>query len=186
MPLFPAFIDLKNKRVLVVGGGEVALRKVSSLLRFTKNITVVAPSVRRELMEIARKEGVKIVKRKFWLRDLKNMDLVVVAVDDVKLQERIYRECERRRILCNSVDSPDHCSFIFPSLIVEGDLVIGITTGGRAPALSKRIREIVQGCLPDKLGDTLNAVARERQRLPKGKRRQEVIKRLVDRLLPPP
>ncbi len=185
MPLFPAFIDLSGKKVLVVGGGEVALRKVSRLLPFTRNITIVAPQVRKELVRLAREHNIRILKRRFFMKDLKGRDLVIVAVDNIKLQERVYRECERRKILCNSVDSPEYCNFIFPSLVVRDDLVIGITTGGKAPALSKRVREIVEGSLPDNIVDILKEVSAVREKLPKGLRRQEVVKRLVNRLLPP-
>lgn len=184
MPLFPAFISLESKDVLVVGGGEVALRKILKLLKFTDNITVVAPTIKKEIVHIARQKGLKILRRRFLLKDLEEKDLVIVAVDNIKLQARIFRECEKRKILCNCVDSPELCSFIFPSLIVEGELVVGITTGGKAPALSKRVKEIIQKSLPENLIDIFEKVATERQRQPKGKKRQKQILELVDRLLP--
>ncbi len=182
MPLFPAFIDLSNKRVLVVGGGKVATRKVKSLLKFTRNIRIVAPKIQKELTEIAEREGLELVKRYFRASDLKGVDLVIVAVDNISLQRRIFRICQRRKILCNSVDSPELCNFIFPSLIVRGDISIGISTSGRAPALSKKLRELIEDCLPLDLEEVLEIVSREREKLPKGEKRQAYMKKLVNRL----
>ncbi len=185
MPFFPAFIDLSSKKVLVVGGGKVAERKVKSLLRFTRNIRIVAPKVSRELERVAEREGLELVRRHFRSSDLRGVDLVIVAVDKISLQERIFRMCERRGILCNSVDSPRLCSFLFPSLIVRGDVTVGISTSGRAPALSRRLRELIEECLPEDLEGILERIAKERERLPKGRGRQDYMKRLVGELLKP-
>ena len=184
MPLFPAFIDLSRKRVLVVGGGRVATRKVKNLIRFTKNIKVVAPKVREELMDIMRKEGLELRRRRFRASDLKDVDMVIVAVDKISLQERIFRMCERKGILCNSVDSPQLCNFIFPSLVVRGDVTVGISTGGRAPVLSKRLRELIEKCLPEELDRVLEEIAEERESLPRGEERRKRLSDLVDRLIP--
>ena len=184
MPLFPIFVDLSKKRVLVVGGGRVATRTVKSLLRFTENITVVAPKVSRELEELHREGRIRLKRRRFLSQDLKGTDVVIVAVDNVKLQERIYRLCEKRGILCNSVDSPELCNFIFPSLVVRGELVIGISSSGKVPALSKRIREIIERCLPENIEEVLEELSRERESMKKGEERQRRITELVDRLLP--
>ncbi len=182
MPLFPAYIDLSHSSVLVVGGGNVALRKVEKLLNFTRNITIVAPRVVRELELLAREKDLVLKRRKFLKGDLKGKSLVIVAVDDLSLQREIFEMCSKKGILCNSVDSPKYCSFIFPSLIVRGDLVIGINTAGRAPALSKKVRELIEECLPSNVREILEKVAEEREKLPKGKDRQKASIELVDRL----
>ena len=185
MPFFPIFVDLSQKKVLVVGGGKVAHRKVKSLLRFTKNIKVVAPKVSEELEELIKEKGLKLVRRYFRSSDLKGVDLVIVAVNKLSLQERIFRMCEKRGILCNSVDSPNLCNFLFPSLIVRGDVTLGISTSGRAPALSRRLRELIEECLPEDLEGILDRIAGERERLPKGRERQELMNRLTEELLKP-
>ncbi len=184
MPLFPIFVDIKDRKVLVVGGGRVATRKVMSLLPFGPSIVVVSPKFTEDLERLGMEGKIRLLRRRFMSKDLEGASLVVVAVDDVKLQRRIYRLCEKRGIPCNSVDSPRWCSFIFPSLIVRGDLVIGISTSGRVPALSKRVREIVERCLPEDIEKVLETVAVERESMEKGERRQRRIKDLVDRLLP--
>ncbi|WP_457600631.1 precorrin-2 dehydrogenase/sirohydrochlorin ferrochelatase family protein [Hydrogenivirga sp.] len=184
MPLFPAYVDLAKMEVLVVGGGRVATRKVQNLLKFTENITVVAPEITEELRGLVRERGLKLRRRKFVTTDLRGKDLVIVAVDDLRLQRRIFKLCEKRRILCNSVDSPEYCNFIFPSLIVRGEVVIGISTSGRAPALSRRLRELIERALPENLEEILKTVEGERSKGSKGEERQRRIMELVDKLLP--
>lgn len=184
MGFFPVFLNLSKKRVLVIGGGSVATRKVKSLLLFTKNVTVVAPKVKPELMKVIEENRLRLRRRRFKVSDLKGKDLVVVAVDDTRLQEKVFRLCEQRGILCNSVDSPEYCNFLFPSLIVRGDLVVGICTGGKAPALSKRLREVLERAIPENVEEVLRIVSEKRARLPKGSRRREVMRELVRRLVP--
>lgn len=183
MPLFPAFVSLKDKEILVVGGGKVATRKVEKLLPFGGKITVVAPKVEKRLKELAKKGRIKIKKRKFLTGDLRNKFLVVVAADDIDLQRRIFKLCQKRGILCNSVDSPEYCNFIFPSLVVRGDLVIGITTEGKAPALSKEVRKLIEQTLPRDIGKILETLYRERKRLKKGAKRQRYLTNLARELL---
>ncbi len=184
MPLFPVFIDLSDRKVLVIGGGEVATRKVKSLVRFTRNITVVAPEVTGEIRRLAEEGKVKVKRRRFMSSDLKGADLVIVAVDDERVQKRVYELCRKRGVLCNAVDSPEWCTFVFPSLIVRGDLVIGISTSGKAPALSRRVREMVERSLPENIEEVLRRVSSERSSLKKGRERQRKIVDMVNRLLP--
>lgn len=184
MPLFPAYIDLSEKEVLVVGGGKVATRKVQNLLKFTRNITVVAPEVTREMKDLVKKHSLRLRRRRFLTGDLKNKDMVIVAVDDLELQKRIFNLCEKRRILCNSVDSPEFCNFIFPSLVVRGEVVIGISTSGQVPALSKRLRELIERALPEDLERILETLRLERERREKGEERQRKIVEMVEELIP--
>ncbi len=175
MALFPAFVDLSDKEVLVVGGGRVARRKIEKLIPFTKNISVVAKRINPEVMDLALEHGINVHERYFRMQDLKGKDLVVVAVDNINLQKRIFNWCNKRGVLCNSVDSPEYCNFIFPALIKRGDVVIGISTGGKVPALARRLRELIETCLPEDLEEILDILERERSKLPKGKARQEFI-----------
>lgn len=183
MPFFPAFIDLKDKKVLIVGGGKVATRKVKSILNFTKNVKIVSPKITAELKSLIENENLKWVKRKFKNTDLKGIDLVIVAVDDLKLQKRIFKICEKRKILCNSVDSIEYCNFIFPSLIIKGDLVIGISTSGKVPALSRALREKIEKCIPENVDKILEKLEEIRKSEEKGKERQEKLLKLARELI---
>jgi len=176
MALFPLFIDLSGEPVLVVGGGEVATRKVENLLPFNPRITVVSPRLTPRLQKLAREGKVRWIRRPFRSSDLKGKKLVVVAVDKPQLHRRIHRMCKKRGILCNSVDSPRYCTFIFPSIVKRGELVVGISSSGKVPALSRAVREYLEKVLPEGLGELLAELEKKRREGVKGKRLLELAR----------
>ena len=184
MALFPMFVDIKDKNVLIVGAGEVALRKIEKLIPFEPKITVVAKEiVRNEIKDLAEKHNINLIERGFLFTDIDGKEIVIVAVDDIDLQREIYNYCVRRKIPVNSVDSPDYCTFIFPAYVKRGDIVVGITTSGKAPGLSGKLRRIIENCLPDDLEQLLDQLNEIRETFPKGKERQEMILKLIDEKL---
>ncbi|WP_457626825.1 precorrin-2 dehydrogenase/sirohydrochlorin ferrochelatase family protein [Persephonella sp.] len=184
MALFPAFIDLKTKKVLVVGGGVVALRKLEKLLPFEPDIKVVSKGFHPETERLISEHGIPYEKRPFSFSDLEGVDIVIVAVDDIKLQEEIFSHTRGKNILVNSVDSPDYCDFIFPAYVKRSDIVIGISTSGSAPGLSAKIRKHIEKCLPENIEEILEEIKSVRNSLPKGEERQKKILELVDKLFP--
>ncbi|MCS6999172.1 MAG: bifunctional precorrin-2 dehydrogenase/sirohydrochlorin ferrochelatase [Aquificaceae bacterium] len=183
MPYFPLFVNLEGKRVVVVGGGRVASRKVEKLLPFKPRIRVVAPEVTDYIQNLWEKGEVELLRRKLRMGDLRDAFMVVVAVDDTGLQRKINRYCLKKGIHCNAVDHPDFCTFLFPALIVRGELVIGISTSGKAPALSAGIRELLEGKLPEDVDKLLRELENMRKGLPPGKKRQEELSSFVRRKL---
>ncbi|ADC90184.1 siroheme synthase [Thermocrinis albus DSM 14484] len=182
-PYFPAFVSLEGRKVLVVGGGNVATRKVEKLLPFGPSITVVAPRISRELLSLAKEGKIRWMKRSFMSSDIKGAHMVIVAVDDERLQKKIFRMCERRKILCNCVDSPHLCNFLFPALILRGHLVVGVSTSGRVPALSSAIREFLERCIPENTQQLLEDLAQLRESMPPGEERQRFLREYVRKLL---
>jgi precorrin-2 dehydrogenase/sirohydrochlorin ferrochelatase len=184
MALFPMFVDIKDKNVLIVGAGEVALRKIEKLIPFEPKITVVAKEIiREEIRELAKEHSINLVERAFLFTDIDGKEIVIVAVDDIDLQREIYNYCVRRKIPVNSVDSPDYCTFIFPAYVKRGDIVVGITTSGKAPGLSGKLRKLIENSLPEDLEQLLNQLSEIRQKYPKGKERQELILKLIEEKL---
>ena len=179
MPLFPAFIDITGKTVIVVGGGRVATRKVEKLLSFGPRITVISPKITEELQKLYLSKKIVWKKRKFLMNDLKGAYMVVVAVDNIRLQERVFSYCNKRGILCNSVDSPDYCNFVFPALVVRGDLVIGVSTSGKVPALSSFVRQRIEEVLPKDIDKLLEEAHLLRSSMVKGEERQRFIKNFL-------
>ncbi len=129
-----------GKKVVVVGGGRVAERKVLSLLPSGAKVTVISPELTECLEGLAGKAEIEHLKRPFSQGDLKGAWLVIAATDDSKVQEQVFLEAERRGCFCNVVDRPERCSFIVPSVVKRGALTIAISTGGQSPGLARALR----------------------------------------------
>ncbi|MEW5832285.1 MAG: bifunctional precorrin-2 dehydrogenase/sirohydrochlorin ferrochelatase [Campylobacterota bacterium] len=173
MALFPMFVDLKDQDCLVIGAGEVALRKIEQLAKFAPKLTVIAPEVHEEIRILG--YPLTIIERPYEIGDCEGRYMVIGALDDLGEQERIYRYCIEKKIPINCVDSPALCSFIFPALIVEGDLCVGINTAGRAPAVSSALRKFLTSVIPEGIHDLIDRVHAIRQSEPVGKERQNKI-----------
>lgn len=165
MPHFPMFVDLSGRRVLIVGGGAVALRKLQKLAPYGAKIEVVAPDI---LPEIAAVKGVRLRRREFCALDLRPRPaMVIAATDDQRLNGRISSLCRKRRIPVNVVDSQEDCSFIFPALISRGSFSAGICTGGASPVAAAYYKERLSELLPENLEEILDWLHQQRPALKK-------------------
>jgi precorrin-2 dehydrogenase/sirohydrochlorin ferrochelatase len=144
MSLFPMFLKLAGRRCLVVGAGKIAEEKIESLLLAGAEIRVVAPSATARVRLLAREKQIRLDARRFRKTDLKGAFLVVAATSSPKMHDEIYREARRRGVLCNVVDDPPHCDFYYGSVVRRGALQIAISTAGQSPALSQRIRKMLE------------------------------------------
>jgi siroheme synthase-like protein len=136
---YMACLDLEGRRCLVVGGGAVALEKVHGLLECRARVTVVAPRIEAELLDLP----IRFVEGRYRTEDLEGHFLVVAATDDTELNRRVFADAEARGMLCNVVDVPELCSFILPAVHRQGPLAVAVSTGGASPALAKRLRDDV-------------------------------------------
>jgi len=141
MKYYPLLLDLKGKKCIVVGGGRVAQRKVHSLLKAGALVRVISPNLTQNLKKLARQNKIFWTTSRYQKRYIQNSFLVIAAVSDKKINSKISQDAQKSGILVNVVDSPEESSFIVPSHISRGDLIISISTSGKAPALSKRIRK---------------------------------------------
>jgi siroheme synthase-like protein len=139
--LFPVFLKLEGKHVLVVGAGKVGEPKIAGLLETGALIRVVALEASATVEKWARDGEIELALRAFSPDDLDGVDLAVVATNLRSLNEQVQREAQRRGVLCNVVDVPDLCDFFYPSIVRRGDLQIAISTGGQSPALAQKIRQ---------------------------------------------
>lgn len=175
MAYFPMYVNLSERDCLVIGGGEVALRKIEQLVKFSHHLNVIAPRIHPEIDDLAQKYPITIDKRPYSINDLEGRFLVIGALDDLSEQEKIFNFCTTHHIHVNCVDSPLLCSFIFPALIVNDDLCIGINTAGRAPAVSSALRQYLTKMIPKGVSDLIEKVDLIRQNEPVGKPRQAKI-----------
>lgn len=137
-PFFPMFVDLNDKRALVVGAGRIAARRVKALQMFCDDITVVAPEIRPDIA------GVTVVKRAFVPDDLNGVDLALACTDDTALNAEIAGLCRARGIPVNVSSDQGLCDFFFPGVAVKGAVAVGVTASGTDHALAKRVTERVK------------------------------------------
>lgn len=152
MKYFPIFVDLEDRRVLVVGGGEPALQKVRLLLKTTARVLVVAEAVCDELTALSRIGRIEIAAREFLPSDLEGAALVYVAGGDAELDSRIATLAKAWEIPVNVVDRPEHCSFITPAIVDRDPVVVAIGTEGTSPVLAQGIKARLESILPHRLG----------------------------------
>ena len=139
--LFPIFLKLDRRPVLVVGAGKVAEGKILGLLDTGANIRVIAPEATERVQQLAGSGGIVWEGRSFAPADLDWAFLVVVATSSTALNEFVFLEAEARGVLCNVVDVPDQCDFFYPAVVQRGDLQIAISTAGQSPSLAQKIRQ---------------------------------------------
>lgn len=139
--LFPMFVKLAGRQVLVVGAGAVAEAKIRGLLDTGARLRVVALQANPAVHEWADADAIGLEERAFALADLDDVFLVVAATSSRQLNELIFGEAQRRGILCNVVDVPELCDFFYPAVVRRGDLQIAISTAGQSPLLAQRIRK---------------------------------------------
>ena len=142
--LFPMFLKLAGKQCLVVGAGKVGEPKISGLLDTGASLHVVAIEASPQVREWANSGKIKLELRAFSANDLDGKFLAVVATASSGLNELIYREAQRRGVLCNVVDVPQFCDFFYPAVVRRGDLQIAISTSGQSPSLAQKLRQQIE------------------------------------------
>lgn len=166
--LFPVFLKLEALDILIVGGGNVGLEKLSGVLKSSPHarITLVAGIIRDDVRKLAEdKDHIKLVERNFQDTDLEEKDLAILATDDKELHTRIREIARKKRILINVADTPDLCDFYLGSVVTKGNLKIGISTNGKSPTIAKRIREYLEEALPENTNELLDNMQAIRARL---------------------
>jgi precorrin-2 dehydrogenase / sirohydrochlorin ferrochelatase len=166
--LFPVFLKLEALQTLIVGGGHVGLEKLSAILKNSPSakVTLIARSIGSEIKELASKHStVELIERNFRLWDVWNKDLVILATDDRKLHESIREFTRSRNLLINVADTPDLCDFYLGSVVTKGNLKIGISTNGKSPTISKRIREYLEEALPEDTNELLDNMQKIREKI---------------------
>ncbi|MES2431047.1 MAG: bifunctional precorrin-2 dehydrogenase/sirohydrochlorin ferrochelatase [Bacteroidota bacterium] len=159
--LFPIFLKLENLRLLIVGGGYVGMEKLSAILQNSPatKIKLVATVISNEIKELAKKyPTITLIERPYHSNDINDVDLVFAAVDDVAVSSVVANDANQKSILVNAADKPDLCDFYLSSVVQKGNLKIAISTNGKSPTVAKRVKEMLQDCLPEELDELLNNI----------------------------
>lgn len=184
MPYYPIFVDLRDQNVLVVGGGEVAERKIRNLETHDCHISIASQHLSPYLEDLVERDIIHLIDLDSLDEALGRFFMVIAATDDPALNSRIASKAKARGILVNSVDQPPDCTFIMPSVVRAGALQIAISTGGKSPALAKKIRCELEGTFGPEYASLIELLGLiRRELLSKGKPSSDnkiIFQRLVD------
>lgn len=162
MDYLPLFARVHKRPCLVVGGGEIAARKISLLLRADADVVVVAPKLGEATEALVARHHLEVRSRSYRRSDIEGMHLVVSATDNEAVNGQVFADCEDAGLLVNSVDMPAYSNVIFPALVDRSPVVVAISTGGSSPTLARMVRGWIEARLPARLG-ALASFIRERR-----------------------
>ncbi len=163
MRYYPIFLDIKDSKVVVVGGGEVAQRKVESLLECGADIFLIGEEITDKLKALIDTGKVHYLGQQYNDDALEGAILVIAATSDAELNRAVSKKAKARNILVNAVDQPEDCTFIVPSVLNRGDLLIAVSTSGKSPALAKKIREDLETLFDHSYGTYVELLGKIRE-----------------------
>lgn len=166
--LFPVFLKLENLRVLLIGAGNVGLEKLQAIVNNAPNtrVKVVAKDVTESFSALADQYStVEIIIDAYRSSFLDDCDIVISAVNDLELSERIRNDAKQKGKLINAADKPELCDFYLGSIVTKGNLKLAISTNGKSPTVAKRLKEIFNELLPEELDEVLNNIQQIREKL---------------------
>jgi precorrin-2 dehydrogenase/sirohydrochlorin ferrochelatase len=158
-------IGLEESKVIVIGGGSVSARKVSSLIDAGAHPVVISPEFDAAIRDFARSGLIQLVERPYQVGDLRGAFLVISATDDPQVNRQVWEEARERGCLMNAVDDPEHSNFILPAVVRRGEVTVAFSTGGGSPALARRMRERLEAEVGDEIGSLAQIMAELRPEL---------------------
>lgn len=176
--LYPIFLKLHNLNVLIVGGGNVGLEKLSFLLKSSPNanVEVVALDFHQEIKGLAEKyPSIKLTEAKFKKKMLKKRHMVIACTDNLKVNKKIYELSRKRYLICNIADTPDLCDYYLGGIVTKGNVKIAISTNGKSPTTAKRLREFFEEVIPEDINKMVENLSEYRKTL-KGNFEEKVKK----------
>jgi precorrin-2 dehydrogenase / sirohydrochlorin ferrochelatase len=183
MKYYPVNLDIRGRKCLVVGGGAVGTRKVTTLVNCGAKVTVVSPVISSELTDLSAKGVIQIKQREYCSSDVNDIFLIIGATSDEKLNLRISEDAEKKNLLCNIADVPEACNFILPAIVTRGDLIIAISTSGNSPAFAKKLRKILEKQFGEEYAILLKLMGAIRKKLLAQAHEPEAHKHLFEQLL---
>jgi len=165
MAKYPIFLELSGRRVVLVGGGAVAVRKAEALLAAGARLVVVTAQASDTLTSLCTRTGAELIRSKYSKQYIAQAVLVIAATNDAKTNEQVYRDCQALEILCNVVDSPELCDFFVPAVVKRGDLQIAIGTDGYCPAYAGHVRKQLEAVFGEEHGQFLSELEAIRKQI---------------------
>ncbi len=167
MAKYPIFLELTDRRIVLIGGGAVAVRKARSLLEANARLVVVAERIDDVLVNLCTGSGAELIRSKYSKDYLAGAVLAIAATNNPKLNRQIHKDCQELEVLCNVVDQPELCDFYVPAVVKRGDLQIAIGTEGDCPAYAGHVRKKLDQIFTEKHGEFLAELEMVRRRIMK-------------------
>jgi precorrin-2 dehydrogenase / sirohydrochlorin ferrochelatase len=176
---YPLFLDIAGKLCVVLGGGKIAERKVSTLIKFKAKVKLISPKITKNLSKRAESAKIEFVEREYREGDLEGAVLAFAATDQKEVNLRIKREADARALPINVVNDPRSCEFLVPSIVQKGPITIAISTSGSLPLLSKKLRQEIDNYLTEDYIKYADMIGKFRKTLKEtvkdGRRRKEIM-----------
>ena len=157
-PLYPIFLKTKELQIVVVGGGYVALEKLTFLFMSSPSskVTLISPMIRKETRSFIKGKPVVYIEDEYKVSYLKGAHMAIATTDKPEVNKQVFHDCRSQSILVNVADNPPLCDFYLGSIVTKGNLKIAISTNGKSPTFAKRFRQWLENFLPEKTDDILN------------------------------
>jgi siroheme synthase-like protein len=140
-PYYPIYLDIENRNVVIIGGGNVCARKAETMMKYGARVTVVSPDFTDEIEKWADEGCLQLRRKKYDQSDLDDANIVIASTDDEAVNTTIATDCRRRRIPVNVVDVTHLCEFIVPAIVEKGSIQIAVSTGGKSPVIARTLKE---------------------------------------------
>lgn len=165
--LYPIFLKTNQLQILIVGGGFVALEKMSFLLKSSPdaNVTLVAPFFREETKEFAQNFHIPMIDDTYKKSYLNDKQIVIATTDNLEVNIQVYKDCKEKNILVNVADNPPFCDFYMGGIVTKGNVKIAISTNGKSPTTAKRLRQFFEEIIPEDIDDLVKNINEYRKTL---------------------
>ena len=153
--LYPIFLKVSQLNMLIVGGGNVGLEKLTFLLKSSPNaqVEMVAKEFNPQTLALAKNHNVKITTDAYSEEYLEGRHLVIATTDDIEVNKQVYRDCRKRNLLVNVADNPPLCDFYMGGIVTKGNVKVAISTNGKSPTTAKRLRQFFEDVIPENIDD---------------------------------
>ena len=159
MKYYPLYFHIERRKILVVGGGSVAERKIKQLVEFNPIVTLIAPKVTQYIEDLSRQNKINWEKRSYQSGDAQGYSLIIATTDDPDVNQQIFADASKNNIPLNIVDKPELCTVIFPAMIRRGNITIAVSSDGKAPFFTKTVKEILNTLVPHNLENAAEMAA---------------------------
>ncbi|MDJ0645470.1 MAG: bifunctional precorrin-2 dehydrogenase/sirohydrochlorin ferrochelatase [Flavobacteriaceae bacterium] len=153
--LYPIFLKVSELNVLIVGGGNVALEKLTFLLKSSPNakVALIAMDFSKEVLELAKKYNILTMQRPYSKNILYKQHIVIAATNDTNVNRQMYNDAKAKQLLINVADTPELCDFYLGGIVTKGNIKVAISTNGKSPTMAKRLRQFFEAVIPEEVDD---------------------------------